>query len=80
MNKWGIVKRLTLKQKGELVKWALAYRLTLERTKDGYVFLDAEANVSDYVIRRCPSCAHVIVMQDPKGIVHCTNCREYLEV
>lgn len=79
MKKWQVVRRLTPKQKGEILKWL----------GKGYVFAKHDEHMilyndgpSNFILRRCPHCGlvHVwIVDVWPPGPVVCGACGKQAE-
>ena len=75
MKKWQVVRRMTPKQKGEI----------LERLGDGYKLHKAGmyhvfkvgGGQSDYILRRCPECGHIDIwhIRPPLHVqVACGEC------
>lgn len=77
--KWKKVGRLTLKRKGELVKWAKVRKLELVRIDGEYKFFAKNGRKTFFILRRCSHCRHVNILIDKWENFHCSECREWGE-
>ena len=87
MKKWQTVRRLTSKQKGEILERVReSGRFQLVRQDNGeYGFLREDGTISNFVLRRCPRCGHIDIWhtrppQPCDLTLKCKECREYSEV
>lgn len=83
MKKWKVVKRLTPKQKGEILE-RVGKQYELFRYFNGVykILRQADGGLSDYILRRCPHCGYIdIRAARPLELpVSCIECGEFSEV
>lgn len=77
--KWNKVGRLTLKKRGELVKWAEEKNLELVRVNDIYRFFEKNGRRSGFILRRCP-CGNVEPLIGGWESFQCSKCEKWGEV
>ena len=86
MKKWQIVKRMTPKQKGKVLKRVReSGRFQLVRQDGEYVLQREDGSISNFALRRCPHCGFIDIWHthppQPCNLkLRCKECREYSEV
>lgn len=78
--KWKKVGRLTLPMKGQLVKWAESQHVELVRAEGTYQFQATSGDQAYWILRRCPHCGNVEILDSAWESYHCSECREISEV
>lgn len=72
--KWQPVKRMTLPQKGEMVKCVQDGQFDLVRVENGeYIFVREDGEEAKFKLRRCMDCGHVTILFD-NGNTDCPFC------
>lgn len=80
MKKWQIVRRMTPKQKGEILK-RLGDEYWLAKHHEYVVLRQDTGKLSDYILRRCPHCGYIDVWWcDHAAPTGCIECGEFNKV
>lgn len=80
MKKWQIVRRMTPKPKGEILKRLGPLRYRLFKATEYHIH-KLTGGPSDYILRRCPHCGYIDVWwRDHAAPTGCIECGEFNKV
>lgn len=79
MKKWQTVRRMTPKQKGEVLE-RLGDKYWLAKYHAYVVLRQSSGGLSNYCLRRCPHCSYIDIWHTrpaPSQTVKCEECGEF---